>query len=95
MAYIELNNIGKRFADGRGGSRTVLDGLNLQIEQGDYMAVTGVSGTGKTTLLNILGTLLQPDRGVYKIGGQTVTYDAEDPPGEAGGAGIRQGGQAV
>lgn len=77
MAYIELNNIRKSFADGRGGSRTVLDGLNLQIEQGDYMAVTGVSGTGKTTLLNILGTLLQPDSGVYKIGGQTVTYDDE------------------
>ena len=72
MAYIELSNIQKGFADGNGGMRTVLDGLNLKVEQGDFVAVTGVSGTGKTTLLNILGTLLQPDRGTYQLGGECV-----------------------
>ena len=72
MAYIELSNIQKSFADGNGGMRTVLDGLNLKVEQGDFVAVTGVSGTGKTTLLNILGTLLQPDRGTYQLGGECV-----------------------
>lgn len=72
MAYIELSNIQKGFADGNGGMRTVLDGLNLKVEQGDFVAVTGVSGTGKTTLMNILGTLLQPDRGTYQLGGECV-----------------------
>ena len=72
MAYIELSNIQKGFADGNGGMRTVLDGLNLKVEQGDFVAVTGVSGTGKTTLLNILGTLLQPDGGTYQLGEECV-----------------------
>lgn len=75
MAYIELNKIQKSFADGSGGVRTVLDGLSLKVEQGDFVAVTGVSGTGKTTLLNILGTLLQPDGGTYKLGGKDIDYD--------------------
>ncbi|MBP5425555.1 MAG: ABC transporter ATP-binding protein [Prevotella sp.] len=72
MAYIELDNIQKGFADGSGGIRKVLDCLNLKVEQGDFVAVTGVSGTGKTTLLNILGTLLQPDGGTYQLGGECI-----------------------
>ena len=72
MAYIELSNIQKGFADGSGGMRKVLDGLNLKVEQGAFVAVTGVSGTGKTTLLNILGTLLQPDGGTYQLGGECI-----------------------
>ena len=69
MAYIELTDIQKSFADGNGGRRTVLDRLNLQVEQGDFVAVTGVSGSGKSTLLNILGTLLEPDSGEYLFDG--------------------------
>ena len=77
MAYIELNNMQKRFADGNGSERIVLDGLSLKVEKGDFVAVTGVSGTGKTTLLNILGTLLKPDGGSYQLGGAVIPYDDE------------------
>ncbi len=75
--FVELNNIQKSFADGSGGVRKVLDGLDLRVEQGGFVAVTGVSGTGKTTLLNILGTLLQPDGGTYHLGGERISYDDE------------------
>ena len=77
MAYIELNNIQKSFADGNGGQRIVLDELSLEVEQGAFVAVTGVSGTGKTTLLNVLGTLLKPDDGTYLLGEEQIPYDDE------------------
>ncbi|MDO4201040.1 MAG: ABC transporter ATP-binding protein [Bacteroidales bacterium] len=54
----------KRFADGQ-RSLTVLDHLSLQVERGEFIAITGESGAGKTTLLNILGTLLTADEGEY------------------------------
>lgn len=70
--YIQLRNISKSFTDGN-QSRQVLNNLHLNLEQGEFVAVTGVSGSGKSTLLNILGTLLRPDSGCYHIGGQEVT----------------------
>lgn len=74
MGYVILKDICKRFADGESGCRIVLDKLSLDIEQGDLMAVTGVSGTGKTTLLSILGTLVEPDSGTIAINGQVVDW---------------------
>ena len=75
MTYIELSDIAKSFSDGSGDVRRVLDGLNLKVEKGGFVAVTGVSGTGKTTLLNIIGTLLQPDSGTYRLAGESIPYD--------------------
>ena len=76
MVHIELRNIEKSFAEGSGhGVRKVLDGLDLTVEQGDYVAIKGVSGTGKTTLLNIIGTLLRPDGGTCRLGGELISYD--------------------
>ena len=61
---IRLENITKRFTDGQ-HALTVLDALSLQVDKGEFIAVTGESGAGKTTLLSILGTLLPPDDGRY------------------------------
>jgi len=66
-----LENITKRFADGQ-RALTVLDGLSLQVDEGELIAITGESGAGKTTLLNILGTLVAADEGRYLIRGEEV-----------------------
>ena len=69
-----LENITKRFADGQ-RELTVLDALSLQVDEGEFIAITGESGVGKTTLLNILGTLLPADEGRYLIHGEEVTKE--------------------
>jgi putative ABC transport system ATP-binding protein len=49
-----------------------LDGVDLEVSEGQFVALVGTSGSGKSTLLAILGCLDQPDEGVYKIAGQPV-----------------------
>jgi putative ABC transport system ATP-binding protein len=50
-----------------------LRGLSLQVETGEFVAVTGHSGSGKTTLLNVAGLLEEFDSGTYHLDGQDVT----------------------
>lgn len=45
------------------GNRTILDNVNLEIDKGEFLCVTGASGTGKSTLLHIIGLLLRPTSG--------------------------------
>ena len=75
---IELKNITKRFADGQ-RQLTVLDDLSLHVEEGEFMAIMGESGVGKTTLLNILGTLLPADEGSYMMRGEQIEVSGEQP----------------
>ena len=49
-----------------------LDELNLEVFQGDYLAVMGASGSGKSTAMNILGCLDRPTNGTYKLNGTAV-----------------------
>ena len=64
MQDIVLKNINKSF-----GNHTVLDHLSLEIAAGDYVSITGESGKGKTTILNIIGMLDRPDSGTVQICG--------------------------
>ena len=56
------------------GSATVraLDCLNLTVQRGDYLAVMGASGSGKSTAMNILGCLDRPSSGQYQLNGRAV-----------------------
>ena len=59
---IKINNLSKTFNDGK-KKKTILENLNLSIKTGQSIAITGRSGCGKTTLLNIIGGLLDFDYG--------------------------------
>ena len=70
-AIINLSNITKHYEM---GSQIVkaLDGINIAVEQNDYLAFIGSSGSGKSTMLNILGCLDRPTSGQYHLNGKNV-----------------------
>tara|TARA_Y200000002_G_scaffold133334_1_gene109869 strand:+ start:496 stop:1182 length:687 start_codon:yes stop_codon:yes gene_type:complete len=55
-----------------------LDNVNLEIYKGDYLAVMGASGSGKSTAMNIIGCLDRPSQGVYKLNGIPVDNLSDD-----------------
>jgi putative ABC transport system ATP-binding protein len=74
---LKFVNTTKKFVGGEVVT-TALNNINLEIETGEYVAVTGPSGCGKTTLLSILGMLDSPDAGEYWFEGQNVAGFRED-----------------
>jgi len=68
---IELESIEKTYGEG-GMTTPVLEGISFRIEAGEYVAIMGASGTGKTTLMNILGLLDKPTAGHYRLEGKDV-----------------------
>ena len=71
MSLIELKNITKSYPVGDSELK-ILKGIDLQIEEGDFVAIMGPSGSGKSTCMNILGCLDVPTSGSYKLDGRAV-----------------------
>ncbi|UII77775.1 ABC transporter ATP-binding protein [Flagellimonas sp. HMM57] len=71
MAYLELNNIGKIYGEGTSATE-VLTNINLSIEEGEFVAIVGFTGSGKTTLVNLINGLLQPSTGEVLFKGEPV-----------------------
>ena len=68
MAIIELTNIQKSF-----GARTILNGVNMTVEKGETMVLLGPSGTGKSVTLKHVTGLLEPDAGICRVLGETMS----------------------
>ena len=73
MAILEVRNIEKHF-----GATKVLNDISFSLEEGHSIAITGSSGSGKTTHLRCLNFLEKPDKGTISVGG-SVIFDADDP----------------
>lgn len=69
---IRLNNISKIFHSEEFDT-VALNGVNLEVKQGEFVAIMGPSGCGKSTLLNILGLIDTPTEGTYLLDGKDVT----------------------
>ena len=69
---IELKNIAKIYTDG-GEDTQALNGINLEIQKGEFVAIMGPSGSGKSTLMHIIGLLDKPTSGTYLLNGQNVS----------------------
>ena len=74
---IKIRNIIRDFKLGQ-ETVHVLKGIDLDIEQGEYLAIMGPSGSGKSTLMNILGCLDTATSGTYILNGNDVSQMCDD-----------------
>lgn len=70
MTLLEIKNISKKFTD---NGRKVLQGITLDIEEGDFVAIMGPSGSGKSTFLKIISTLEEPTEGEIIFRGENIS----------------------
>lgn len=77
MALIELNDVVKRYVMGQ-ETVNALNGISLSIDVNEYVAFTGSSGSGKSTMMNILGALDRPTCGSYLLNGRDLSNLSQD-----------------
>ena len=79
---IELRDVYKIYGEGLESEVRALDGVSLDIEKGEFVAVVGQSGSGKSTCMNIIGCLDVPTSGTYHLGGVDVSTMDDDQQAE-------------
>ena len=72
MSYVELKSVYKRYKMGE-VTITASDGVDFEIEKGEFAVIVGSSGAGKTTILNILGGMDSCDEGQVLVDGRDVS----------------------
>ena len=78
MGLIEIKDLYKIYAEGEENEVRALDGVSLSIDYGEFVAIVGASGSGKSTMMNILGCLDIPTRGSYLLDGTPIEKRTED-----------------
>ena len=77
MTKLQAKNIVKHF-DHNGNSIVALDGITLNVEEGDFVCIVGPSGCGKSTFLNIIAGLEKPDSGEILLNGKPISAPGPD-----------------
>src|SRR5215204_3090543 len=77
MPFLEMRNVHKRFGAGDAPTEVLRD-INLDIREGEFVAIVGYSGAGKTTLISLLAGLITPDTGSVTLGGEPITGPSPD-----------------
>ncbi|UXX79116.1 ABC transporter ATP-binding protein [Reichenbachiella carrageenanivorans] len=77
MAFLELNHVSKSYGTGK-DRVNVLEDINLHIEEGEFVAIVGFTGSGKTTLINLINGLHFPDAGEVLLNGKQITGPGPD-----------------
>ncbi|HUG19039.1 MAG TPA: ABC transporter ATP-binding protein [Planctomycetaceae bacterium] len=72
MSLVQVHNVSKRFRKGE-AVIVPLDSVSLSIEEGEFVSLMGASGTGKSTLLNLIAGIDRPDEGTIEVAGQEIT----------------------
>ena len=78
IPVLSARNVRKSFVGGDGTRLDILLGIDLDVSSGERIAITGTSGTGKSTLLHILGSLDRPSSGEVCVDGKSASELSED-----------------
>src|SRR5437868_10331790 len=73
MSVVEIKGIAKQF-----GRTTALQGIDLEIEEREFVSLIGPSGCGKSTLLRVIGDLIEPTQGAVTINGKNARQARND-----------------
>jgi nitrate/nitrite transport system ATP-binding protein len=77
MGQLELSGVSLSYESGNEVTE-VLDDINLNIEEGEFLAIVGFSGAGKTSLISLMGGLIKPETGTIKLNGKDVDGPGPD-----------------
>jgi len=77
VPFLEIKNLSKSYGDGA-HTTSVLKNINLQIKEGEFVAIVGFSGSGKTTLISLIAGLIAPDEGAVLLNGKPVEGPGPD-----------------